>query len=79
MRLSIQTLLMLILLLFYKLSTIIYSLCRGVIYKNWGFYLEGVSDCEELVGYLMEHLGIDESNYFMYQWAGACLPPGEAD
>jgi len=24
-----------ILLLFYKLSTIIYSLCRGVIYKNW--------------------------------------------
>ena len=26
-------------------------------------------DCEELVGYLMEHLDINESNYFMYQWA----------
>jgi len=21
-------------------------------YKNWGFYLEGLSDCEELVGLL---------------------------
>ena len=27
-------------------------------------------DCEELVGYLMEHLDINESNYFMYQWTG---------
>jgi len=35
LKLTIQTLLMRILLLFYKLSTIIYSLCRGVIYKNW--------------------------------------------
>jgi len=38
-----------ILLLFYKLSTIIYSLCRGIIYKNVG-RLWRVSDCEELVG-----------------------------
>jgi len=30
-----------ILLLFYKLSTIIYSLCRGVIYKNMGILLGG--------------------------------------
>ena len=22
-------------------ATLIYSLCRGVIYKKWGFYLEG--------------------------------------
>ena len=29
-----------------------------------------VSDCEELVGYLMDHLGINESNYFIYQLAG---------
>jgi len=28
-----------ILLVFYKLSTIIYSLCRGVIYKNSGILL----------------------------------------
>jgi len=47
--LSIQTLLKSILLVFYKLSTIIYSLCRGVIYKN-GDFTWRVSDCEELVG-----------------------------
>jgi len=38
----------------------------------WEFYLEGVS----LVDNLMEHLGRNATNYFMYQWAGACLPPG---
>jgi len=32
------------------LSTIIYSLCRGVIYKNVGISLGGLSNCEELVG-----------------------------
>ena len=37
--------------------------------KLWDFTWR-VSDCEELVGYLMEHPGINESNYFMYQWAG---------
>ena len=26
--------------------------------------------------YLMEHIGRNATNYFMYQWAGACLPPG---
>jgi len=25
-----------------------------------------VSDCEELVGHQIEHLSINESNYFMY-------------
>jgi len=46
-----------ILLVFYKLSTIIYSLCRGVIYKN-GDFTWRVSDCEELSGgYLEEMMG----------------------
>jgi hypothetical protein len=35
-----------------------------------------VSDCEELVGHPIEHLGRNATNYFMYQWAGARLPPG---
>ena len=26
--------------------------------------------------HLRKHLGINATNYFMYQWAGACLPPG---
>jgi len=30
-----------ILLVFYKLSTIIYSWCRGLFYKKWGFWLGG--------------------------------------
>jgi len=47
--LSFQTLLIRILLVFYKLSTIIYSLCRGKIYKDVGSTWM-VSDCEELVG-----------------------------
>ena len=29
-----------------------------------------ISDCEELVWYLMEHLGINTTNYFMYQLSG---------
>ena len=33
-----------------------------------------VSDCEELVGHLMEHLGLNETNYFMYQWVGPDSP-----
>ena len=39
-----------ILLVFYKLSTIIYSLCRGVIYKDVGILLGGSLACEQLVG-----------------------------
>ena len=31
-----------------------------------------VSDCEELVGHLMEHLGRNEPNYFMYDSWGLC-------
>ena len=38
----------------------------------WDFTWK-VSDCEELVGYLMEHLGKNQTNYFMYQWAGPDL------
>ena len=26
----------------YHMSTLIYSLCIGLFYKNWGFHLEGV-------------------------------------
>ena len=34
----------------YQMSTPIYSLCRGIIYKNMGILLGVVSDCEELSG-----------------------------
>jgi len=37
----------------------------GLFYKELG-RLWRVSDCEELVGHLMEHLGINATNYFMY-------------
>ena len=40
-----------------------------------GGFSWSVSDCEELVGYLMEHLGINTTNYFMYQWSGAVRCP----
>ena len=34
-----------------------------------------MSDCEELLGNLIEYLGRNESNYFMYNgWACALLP-----
>ena len=42
----------------------------GLFYKNKKIFTSRVSDCKELVGYLMEHLGINESNYFIYQLAG---------
>jgi len=31
-----------------------------------GILLGGLSDCEELVGHQIEHLSINESNYFLY-------------
>ena len=34
-----------------------------------------VSDCEELVGHQIEHLGRNATNYFMYLWAGPVRPP----
>ena len=34
-----------------------------------------MSDCEELLGNLIEHIGINVSNYFMYQWAGSVRSP----
>jgi len=37
----------------------------GGVYKKVGVTWR-VSDCEELVGHLMEHLGRNETNYFMY-------------
>jgi len=33
-----------------------------------------VSDCEELVGHLIEYLGRNETNYFMYQRAAPIRP-----
>jgi len=42
------------------------------IYHHLGFFTRigdftwRVSDCEELVGHLMEHLGRNATNYFMY-------------
>ena len=33
-----------------------------------------VSDCEELVGHPIEHIGINASNYFMYNGWGQCAP-----
>ena len=38
----------------------------GLNYNVCGNLLGGLSDCEELVGHLMEHLGINATNYFMY-------------
>ena len=35
-------------------------------------------DCEKLVGHLIEYLGRNATNYFMYQWEGPVrcpLPP----
>ena len=46
----------------------------GLFYKELG-RLWRVSDCEELVGHLMEHLGLNEPNYFMYQWVGPVRSP----
>ena len=34
--------------------------------QEWGDFTWRVSDCEELVGHLMEHLGINGANYFVY-------------
>ena len=34
--------------------------------KELGILLGGLSDCEELVGHQIEHLSINESNYFLY-------------
>jgi len=34
-----------------------------------------VSDCEELVGHPIEHLGRNAINYFMYQWVGPVRCP----
>ena len=34
-----------------------------------------VSDCEELVGHLIEYLGRNETNYFMYQRAAPIRSP----
>ena len=39
----------------------------------WGFWR--VPDCEEFVGHLIEHLGSNETNYFMYNGWGQCTPP----
>ena len=33
-----------------------------------------VSDCEELVGHPFENIGINASNYFMYNGWGQCAP-----
>ena len=33
-----------------------------------------MSDCEELVGHPIEHIGINVSNYFMYNGWGQCAP-----
>ena len=32
--------------------------------------VDQLSDCEELVGHPIEHLGRNETNYFMYRWVG---------
>jgi len=42
--------------------------CEELVRVTWR-----VSDCEELVVPPEE---ASRQNYFMYQWAGACLPPG---
>ena len=34
-----------------------------------------VSDCEELMWYLIEHLGRNDTSYFMYLWAGPVDSP----
>jgi len=38
--------------------------------QECGDFTWRVSDCEELVGHPIEHLGRNDTNYFMYQWAG---------
>ncbi len=32
-----------------------------------------MTNCEELVSHQIEHLAINEANYFMYQWAGHAM------
>ena len=44
-----------------------------VFYKEVGILLGGLSGWWH---YLMEHICRNATNYFMYQWVGACLPPG---
>ena len=36
-----------------------------------------MTDWVELVGYQIEHLGRNETNYFMYQWVGPCVSLGD--
>jgi len=58
--------------MFHKVSYLFGVLGEPNIYLNMGDFSRirdftwRVSDCEELVGHQIEHLGRNETNYFMY-------------
>ena len=53
----------------YQIFDDVLGRCQGVFYKKRAFYFEGVW----LVQRLIEHLGINPINYFLYRCVGRCL------
>ena len=53
----------------YQIFDDVLGRCQGVFYKKLAFYFEGVW----LVQRLIEHLGINPINYFLYRCVGRCL------
>ena len=49
----------------FEIANPIYTIIRFGL-QECGDFTWRVSDCEELVGHQIEHLAVNETNYFMY-------------